>query len=211
MLLGLADGLGSGFCPDLSGTRRIARFEDDAGGEGFARIGAGRWFPYGCDPAIGYSVDSMADGRRACGTRRGVPFIRAESRWRRPGIPIWLGKWGVDWPWMPGPGASASCWVRGQYLPFGALRRNFEYYGEDPVLASAIACGYIEECSRTESSLPSSTLPPTIRSTAVMLPIRWSTSARCANCIFRCSRMPCKSRCGSRDDQLQPVERDSFG
>lgn len=145
LLGGLADGLGSGFCPDLSGTRRIARFEDDAGGEGFARIGAGRWFPYGCDPAIGYSVDS--DGRWAAGR------AEQDEEYLYPcGISL-ASTWNPDLAREMGRGLALDARARGigimLHLGVNIYRsalcgRNFEYYGEDPVLASAIACGYIE-------------------------------------------------------------------
>lgn len=146
LLGGLAGWPCSGFCPDLSGTRRIARFEDDAGGEGFARIGAGRWFPYGCDPAIGYSVDS--DGRWAAGRAeqdeeyllsvRNLVGVDLESR-SGSGNGAWTG------PGMPGPGASASCWVRGS---ISTVRRSagvtLSITARIRCWLRAIACGYIE-------------------------------------------------------------------
>ena len=88
-----------------------------------ASLVSGRWFPYGCDPAIGYSVDS--DGRWAAGRAeqdeeyllsvRNLVGVDLESR-SGSGNGAWTG------PGCPGPGHRHHAGSGGQYLPFGALR-----------------------------------------------------------------------------------------
>lgn len=47
-------------------------------------------------------------------------------------------------PGCPGPGHRHHAGSGVNIYRSALCGRNFEYYGEDPVLASAIACGYIE-------------------------------------------------------------------
>lgn len=144
-------------------------------------------------PRLGIPSIRMADGPQ--GVRN-----KTRSTFYPCGISL-ASTWNPDLAREMGRGLALDARARGIGIMLGPgvniyrsalCGRNFEYYGEDPVLASAIACGYIE-------GMQQNGVIATIKHFAANNQEyrRHATNSvvderTLRDCIFRCSRMPCK-------------------